>query len=76
MHIHILIFTNHTQISIFFYNRQLTGDYAGLVRMADLAHLYSGAYPAWTGPADAQLVAVKSETARVVLAGAGISISQ
>ncbi|KAH3851054.1 cytochrome P450 4F6-like [Dreissena polymorpha] len=50
--------------------KELTGDYAGLVRMADLAHLYSGAYPAWTGPADAQLVAVKSETARVVLAGA------
>ncbi|XP_052769449.1 cytochrome P450 4A4-like [Mya arenaria] len=50
--------------------KELFGDYQGLVRMAELAHVYSGAYPAWTGPADAQLVIVTSGTTRAVLAGA------
>ncbi|XP_060588662.1 cytochrome P450 4A10-like [Ruditapes philippinarum] len=48
---------------------QITGDYAGLLRMADYAHEYPGAFPAWTGPAEAQLISVHPGTAKVVLSG-------
>lgn len=49
--------------------RELSGDFEGLQRMADLANIYPGAYPAWFGPADAHLVSVRSASARAVLSG-------
>lgn len=39
--------------------------------MLELGEQYPGAYPAWTGPADAQLISVHASTAKAILSGSG-----
>ena len=39
--------------------------------MVSLAHTYQGAFPAWMGPFDAQLISVHPSTAKSVLSGSG-----
>lgn len=58
-------------IYFLFVTTQLTGDYEGLMKMLELGEQYPGAYPAWTGPADAQLISVHASTAKAILSGSG-----
>jgi hypothetical protein len=52
---------------------QLTGDFKGMLRVADYAAKFHGAFPVWMGPTDAFLMAVHPATVRSVLSGTGKS---
>ncbi|KAK3092763.1 hypothetical protein FSP39_006985 [Pinctada imbricata] len=49
--------------------KELTGDYEGMLRVADYAAQYHGAFPVWMGPTDVFLMAVHPTTVRSVLSG-------
>eukprot|EP00105_Crassostrea_gigas_P039418 XP_019923566.1 PREDICTED: cytochrome P450 4A4-like [Crassostrea gigas] len=49
--------------------QELTGDFKGMLRVADYAVRYHGAFPVWMGPTDAFLMTVHPATVRSVLSG-------
>ncbi|XP_061174813.1 cytochrome P450 4F12-like [Saccostrea echinata] len=49
--------------------QELTGDFQGMLRVADYAAKYHGAFPVWMGPTDAFLMTVHPATVRSVLSG-------
>lgn len=51
---------------------KLTGDFKGMLRVADYAVRYHGAFPVWMGPTDAFLMTVHPATVRSVLSGSGL----
>lgn len=51
---------------------KLTGDFKGMLRVADYAARYHGAFPVWMGPTDAFLMTVHPATVRSVLSGSGL----
>lgn len=50
-------------------NKDLTGDYAGMLRAAELATSYQGAVAMWTGPWDCSLLAVHPTVAKALFSG-------
>ncbi|KAJ8308735.1 hypothetical protein KUTeg_013609 [Tegillarca granosa] len=49
--------------------KELSGDYEGMLKIADYAVQYHGAFPIWMGPFDAFLMTVHPSTVKTVLSG-------